>query len=250
MSVFLSLFKKELRTCFLSPIAYVVMFFFWVLTGGNFIWLLIQMTDGESLTFATQGIFGGLVLTFAVPFVVPLITMRLFAEERKLGTLESLLTTSVRVPELVLAKFAGALMFYMVLWLPVVVYVGTLIHFCPPDVVGFPDGGAMWTAGLGVVLVGSLYIAVGLCMSAITSNQIVAAISSFALLFGSTLVLAFMASNSQGSSVRILGQYYSSFVHMMDFSRGILDSPIVIMYLCNTAWFLFVTGRIVENKRG
>jgi len=122
VSVFFCLLKKELRTCFYSPIAYVVMFFFWVLTGGNFIWLLIQMADGESLTFATQGIFGGLVLTFVVPFVVPLITMRLFAEERKLGTLEALLTTSVRVSELVLAKFAGAMVFYIVLWLPVLIY--------------------------------------------------------------------------------------------------------------------------------
>ncbi len=250
MSVFLSLLKRELWGYFLSPIAYVVMFFFWVLTGGNFIWLLIQMADGESLIFATQGIFGGLVLSFAVPFVVPLITMRLFAEERKLGTLEALLTTSVRVPELVLAKFFGALVFYVVLWLPVLAYIATLIYLCPPEVLGFPDIGSLWTAGLGIVLVGSLYIAIGLCMSTITSNQIVAAISSFALLFGGTLVLAFMAANSQASSVRVIGQYYSSFVHMMDFARGILDSPIIVMYLCNTAWVLFVAIKIVDGRRG
>lgn len=250
MSVFLSLLKKELRTCFLSPIAFVVMFFFWILTGGNFVWLLFQMADGESLMFASQGIFGGLIMTFAVPFVVPLITMRLFAEECKLGTLEALLTTSVRVPELVLAKFAGSMLFYIVLWLPALAYVGTLIHFCPPDVLGFPDAGAMWAAALGIVLVGGLYIAVGLCMSALTSNQIVAAISSFALLFGATLVLAFMASNSQGSDVRIIGQFYSSFVHIMDFARGILDSSIIVMYLCNTAWFLFATVKIVDGRRG
>ena len=250
MKVFMSLLKKELRSNFLSPIAYVVMFFFWVLTGGNFLWLMIQMSEGESLMFATQGIFGGLVLTFAVPFIVPLITMRLFAEERKLGTLEALLTTAVRVPELVLAKFAGALVFYLILWLPVLVYIGSLIHFCPPEVVGFPDRGAMWTAAVGICLVGALYIAVGLCMSALTSNQIVAAISSIALLFGATLVLAFMASNSQSGAVRTLGQFYSSFVHMMDFSRGVLDSRIIVMYLCNIAWFLFVSVKIVEVKRG
>ncbi|MBN2162173.1 MAG: ABC transporter permease [Pontiellaceae bacterium] len=249
MSVFLSLFKKEFRTSFLSPIAYVVMFFFWVLSGGNFIWLLQQMTSGKSLMFATQGIFGGMVLTFAVPFVVPLITMRLFAEERKLGTLEALLTTSVRVPELVLAKFAGALVFYAVLWLPVLVYLFTLVRLCPQEVVGFPDGGAIWSAFVGVFLIGALYIAVGLCMSAMTSNQIVAAIASFALLFGSTLVLTFMASSSQSSSVQVLGQYYSSYVHMLDFSRGILDSRIIVMYLCNSAWFLFVTTRLIEAKR-
>ena len=90
MSVFLSLFKKELRTCFLSPIAYVVMFFFWVLTGYNFVWLLDQMSSSKTLMFAMQGIFGGLIMTIAIPCVVPLITMRLFAEERKQGTLESL----------------------------------------------------------------------------------------------------------------------------------------------------------------
>lgn len=250
MRVFLSLFKKELRTCFLSPVAYVVMFFFWVLTGGNFLWLLDQMADGESLMFATQGIFGGLVLTFAVPFVVPLITMRLFAEERKLGTLESLLTTSVRVPELVLAKFAGAFLFYIVLWLPVMVYLGILVHLCPPEVVDFPDSGAMLAAGIGVFLVGGMYIAVGLCMSSLTSNQIVSAISAFALLFGSTLTLAFMASSSQSEAVQTVGKYYSSFMHMMDFSRGILDSRLIVMYLCNTAWFLFVATKIVEAKRG
>jgi len=250
VSVFLSLLKKELRSNFLSPIAYVVMFFFWVLTGGNYYWLMIQMAEGESLMFATQGIFGGLVLTFAVPFIVPLITMRLFAEERKLGTLEALLTTSVRIPELVLAKFAGAMIFYLMLWLPVLVYVGSLIHYCPADVVGFPDRGAMWTAAVGITLVGGLYIAIGLCMSTVTSNQIVAAISSFALLFGGTLMLAFMASNSQSLAVRSMGQFYSSFVHMMDFSRGVLDSRIIVMYLCNISWVLFVAMKIVEAKRG
>ena len=249
MSVFLSLFKKELHTCFLAPMAYVVMFFFWVLSGGHFIWLLYQMTSGKSLMFATQGIFGGMVLALAVPFVVPMITMRLFAEERKLGTLEALLTTSVRVPELVLAKFAGALVFYVILWLPVLVYIGTLVHLCPQEIVGFPDSGAVWSALVGILLVGGLYIAVGLCMSAMTSSQIVAAISTFALLFGATLVLTFMASSSQSSSVQTIGQYYSSYVHMLDFARGILDSRTIVMYLCNSAWFLFVAIRIIEAKR-
>ena len=249
MSVFLSLFKKELRTCFLSPIAYVVMFFFWVFSGGAFIWLLIQMADGKSLMFATQGMFAGLVMTFAVPFFVPLITMRLFAEERKLGTLESLLTTSVRIPELVLAKFASALVFYTALWLPVFVYIAILVGLCPPEVVGFPDGGAMGTAALGIVLVGALYIAVGLCMSTLTSNQNIAAISSLALLFGTSPIPMFMASNAQSTTVRTLGQYYSSMVHMMDFARGILDSRIIVMYLCNCAWVLFVAIKIVEGKR-
>ena len=249
MSVFICLLKKELRTCFYSPIAYVVMFFFWALTGGNFIWLLSQLAHGESLTIATQLMFSGPLLTFSLPVIVPLITMRLFAEERKLGTLEALLTTSVRVPELVLAKFFGAFIFYIVLWLPALVYVFFQERLAPADVVGFPDMGALLSGALGVFLVGALYISVGLFMSSLTSNQIVAAIGGFALLFGSFLGTMYMAYTAQNPSVRIVGQYYSSFAHMMDFARGIVDSRIVIMYVTHAAWFLFATVRIVESKR-
>ena len=249
MSVFISLLKKELRTCFYSPIAYVVMFFFWALTGGNFIWLLSQLAHGESLTIATQLMFSGPMLTFALPVVVPLITMRLFAEERKLGTLEALLTTSVRVPELVIAKFTGALIFYGVLWLPVFVYVFFQSRLAPAEVTGFPDGGALFCGAIGVMRVGALYVAIGLFMSSLTSNQIVAAIGGFAILFGSFLGMMYMAYTAQSSGVRIVGQYYSSFAHMLDFARGILDSRIVVMYITHAAWFLFATVRIVESKR-
>lgn len=249
MTVFMSLLKRELRSCFLSPIAYVVMFFFWVLTGGNFVWLLGQLASGESLTTAAQLLFSGPLLTFAIPVVVPLITMRLFAEERKLGTLEALLTTPARVVELVLAKFVGALIFYMVLWLPVLAYVAIQGHLCTMEIAGFPDAGALRAGIFGVVLVGSLYIAVGLFMSSLTSNQIVAAIGGFALLFGSTLGLAILAYSAPNPSARILGQYFSSFAHMMDFSRGIVDSRIVIMYMGYVAWFLFAAVKTVEAKR-
>jgi len=120
---------------------------------------------------------------------------------------------------------------------------------CPSYVAEFPDRGAMFGGILGVLLVGGLYVSVGLCMSTLTSNQIVAAISSIALLFGATLVLAFMASNSQSMAVRIVGQYYSSFVHMMDFARGVVDSRMVLMYVSNTAWFLFASTKVVESRR-
>jgi ABC-2 type transport system permease protein len=249
VSVFFCLLKRELRTCFYSPIAYVVMFFFWALTGGNFIWLLGQLAEGESLTIAAQLMFSGPLLTFALPVVIPLITMRLFSEERKLGTLEGLLTTSVRIPDLVLAKFAGALVFYAVLWLPVVVYAYIQARLSPSDVIEFPDQGAMLGGMIGVLLVGGLYIAVGLFMSSLTSNQIIAAIGSFALLFGSSLTLAIMAYNAPTLEMRIVGQYYSSFAHMMDFARGIVDSRMVVMYVSNAAWFLFATIKVVESKR-
>ncbi|HEY5653375.1 MAG TPA: ABC transporter permease [Pontiella sp.] len=249
MNVFLSILKKELRTCFYSPIAYVVMFFFWALTGGNFVWLLGQLAHGDSLTLATQLMFGGPLLTFSLPVVVPLITMRLFAEERKLGTLEALLTTSVRVTELVLSKFFGAWIFYLILWLPALFYAYVQGQLAPAEVSGFPDVGALFSGFVGVALVGALYVAVGLFMSTLTSNQIVAAIGGFAVLFGSFLGTMYMAYTAQNPAIRLLGQYYSSFAHMMDFSRGIIDSRIVIMYVTHAAWFLFASVKMVESRR-
>ncbi|MEN7973359.1 MAG: ABC transporter permease [Verrucomicrobiota bacterium] len=248
MSTFFSLFKKEVRTCFLSPIAFIVMFFFWVLTGLNFWWMLVQLADGEKLTMATQQMFGGLIC-FSLLVIVPLITMRLFAEERKLGTLESLLTTPVTAAELVTAKFAGSMVFYVVLWLPVVAYTAIQQKLSPPEALQFPDFGALQAGFLGVMLVGGLYIAIGLFMSSLTSNQIVAAISGFALLailFFSTLFMAYTAPNP---SVRIVGQYLSPYAHLLDFSRGMVDSRTIAIYFSYTAWFLFAAVKVIESKR-
>lgn len=248
MSVFLSLFKKELQTCFLSPIAFVVLFFFWVLTGLNFWWLLVQLADGESLTMAQQQMFGGLI-GFSLLVIVPLITMRLFAEERKLGTLESLLTTPLTATELVAAKFAGSLVFYAMLWLPVLAYTAMLQRFSPSETFLFPDLGAMRAGFLGIMLVGGLYIAIGLFMSSLTSNQIVAAISGFALLSIMFFALLFMAYTASNPDARTVGQYFSSYAHLLDFSRGIVDGRSVVLYLSYTAWFLFAAVKVVESRR-
>jgi len=248
MNTFLSLFKKEVQTCFLSPIAFVVLFFFWVLTGLNFWWLLVQLADGESLTMATQQTFGGLI-SFSLLVVIPLITMRLFAEERKLGTLESLLTTPLTAVELVAAKFAGSMVFYLVLWLPVVAYAVIQQHLGPAEIAQFPDFGAMRSGLLGVALVGGLYLSIGLLMSSLTSNQIVAAISGFALLsiyFFSTL---FMAYTSPSPAVRLVGQYLSPYAHLLDLSRGMVDSRTIVLYLSYTVFFLFAAVKVVESKR-
>ena len=191
--------------------------------------------------------FGGLI-SFSLLIMVPLITMRLFAEERKLGTLESLLTTPLTAAQLVAAKFAGALVFYAVLWIPAVAYAAIQQKLAPVEV-QFPDFGAMRAGLLGVMLVGGLYVAIGLLMSSLASNQIVAAISGFALLsafFFSTLFMAYTAPNPD---VRIVGQYLSPYAHLLDFSRGIVDGRIVVLYLSYTALFLFAATRVVETKR-
>jgi len=249
VKIFWCLLKKELRTCFLSPIAFVVIFFFWVLMGGNFVWLLHQLANDAPISMATQLLFGGPFISFSLPIIIPLITMRLFAEERKMGTLEALLTTPLKVVSLVLSKFFGALFFYLVLWLPLFVFALILAKFSPSDEIIFPDWGSLYAGTLGIILVGGFYISVGLLMSSLTSSQIVAAIAGFAVLFCTFLAGAFLAYTTANPTGRVLGQYFSSYAHMFDFARGIVSGHVVVLYLSFMAWFLFATVRVVESKR-
>ena len=194
----------------------------------------------------SQWMFGGPIMCFCLPAVIPIITMRLFAEERKLGTLETLLTTRVRSVEVVMAKYAATMVFYLVLWLPVLVYAHILHKLGPANV---PDTGAMGAGALGVLLVGSLYISVGMLMSSLTSNQIVAVILSFTVLSGVFSAGLYMAYMAQSPSIRAVGMWFSTLAHMLDFSRGIVDSRPIVFYLSLTAYFLFATIMTIEKRR-
>ena len=130
IQIFTCLLKKELRTFFCTPLAYAVLCFlgsFWVL---NFYWLLQQISDGERLIIALQLLFNSPLVIFSLPVVVPLVTMKLVAEERRLGTLESVLTTTVTDSQFILTKFLSALIFYLILWTPVTIYCVILQKIC------------------------------------------------------------------------------------------------------------------------
>lgn len=246
MKSFFCLFKKELSASFLSPIGYIVIVFFWILTGGCFWWLLDNLARGDSLLMVSQWLFGGPVMSFFFPVIIPVITMRLFAEERKQGTLESLLTTQARPVEMVLAKFFASLVFYLVLWAPVLAYAHILNDLGPA---GMLDGGMIMSGIIGLLLVGSSYVAVGLLMSSLASNQIVAAISSVAILYGSFFTGLYMAYISQSPVLKAFGQWLSTLVHMHDFARGIVDSRQIVLYLSLTVLFLFTAVKVIETKR-
>ena len=96
--------------------------FFWFILGLNFYWLLQQISDGERLIIALQLLFNSPLVIFSLPVVIPLVTMKLVAEERRLGTLESVLTTTVTDSQFILSKFLSALIFYLILWIPVIIY--------------------------------------------------------------------------------------------------------------------------------
>ena len=249
MRPFMCLLKRELQALFYTPLAYAVLFFFWLLSGLNFFWLLQQLADGERLIMALQLLFNGPLLTFSLPVVVPLITMRLIAEERRLGTLEAVLTTPISETQFIISKFVSAFIFYLILWLPALIYCGVLYGLCLAQGVVVLEIGILVASFTGVILIGLFYNAVGLLMSALTTNQVVAAIAGFAILFSSLLVFMFMGYSTQHEWVRSLGQFFSTFAHMLDFSRGVIDSRVVLLYLGNSVWMIYAAIRIMEWKR-
>lgn len=246
MRTFFTLWRKELSAYFLSPIAYVVIIFFLMVMGFSF-WLLtnILVQEAGDATVMKE-LFGSIFFWIATLIVVPVITMRLFAEEKRMGTIESLMTAPVSDVSVVLAKYAGALSFFVALWLPTIAYVFILRRFSSETT---PiDYGPILGGYAGAFLVGAFYLSVGLFASSMTRNQIVAAIVCFAL-----ITLAFFAGFipyiTRVDAVREVGSYLSSVAHMLDFSRGAFDTRPVGFYLSGSFLMLFLTVKIIEARK-
>jgi ABC-2 type transport system permease protein len=230
---------KELRSYFNSTIAYIFMVVFLVLTSLLFFELQKFFVVGQ----ATLRDFFGLV-PIVMLFFVPAISMRMWAEERKLGTLETLMTLPLRDWEVVLGKFLASLLFMLitlVLTFPLPVMVGAIGH---------PDAGAIFCGYLGLVLLGGAYLAIGLWISSLTENQIVAFITAAVvclILFivgvdiFLTAVPKWLVPVLKGLA---LGSRFSSI------ERGVIDLRDVVYYLSLIGFFLFLNVRAVEMRKG
>lgn len=250
MKIFSCLLKKELRILFYSPLAYIILFIFWILSGLNFYWLLTKIADGERMMVILQLLFCGPLIIFSLPVIVSLFTMRFFAEEQKLGTLEICFTIPISKLTLVLSKYIASLIFYIVLWLPYIFYLIIINSLYLSSGIVIFNSGLLFTGFLGILLIGLFYISIGLLMSSLTSNQVIAAVSSFGTLFVILIVFMLMGINNDNQSMRIIGKYFSTFHHLFDFSRGIIDSRIIIYYLSFSLWSIFLTLNILNWKHG
>jgi ABC-2 type transport system permease protein len=246
MNTFLTLWRRELGAYFFSPIAYVMAIFFLVVEGFSFWFLVRVLTMGRTGVPVMSQLFGSLF--FWIPFlvVVPVLTMRLFAEEKRSGTIETLMTAPVTDLQVVLAKFFGAFTFYLLMWTPTISYAFILRRFSAEAT---PiDLGPMMGGYLGALLIGAFYISVGLFCSALTRNQIVSAIMTFSIMC--VLFFAgFLHMFTDQSLVQLLSSYGASILHMLDFSRGTVDTRPVVLYLSCTAFVLFCTLRMLETRR-
>lgn len=241
MNAFGVLLKKELMTYFLSPVSSILAVFFAVTMGLNF-WMACRlMMDGLDHYALIGALFGESIFFWInVLIVIPILTMRLFAEEKRLGTYETLMTAPITDAAVVWAKYLAALCMYAVLWLPTLLYLYILRRFL--DVSAPLDPGAVIGAYLGAFCIGAFFTAIGLYASVTTNNQTAAAMKTFAALFV-IFGLGFMPYFVSAETTAEWLKRGSAVQHMIDFSRGIIDTRPLVLYATATLWVLFAAVR-------
>ncbi len=248
-----AIYKRELASFYVSPIAYVVSavflaicgYFFYSLTSFFHLVSFQAMQNpmlAERLN-ATEGIIRPLFSNTGVVglFVVPLITMRLFAEEKKQGTIELLFTYPVSDLQALAAKFGAAFTVYAVMLAATGVYPGYLALLTEVEF------GTVAAGYLGLALLGAAFIAIGCMASSMTENQIIAAVVTFGLLLF-LWIIGWSADISSGPLAKLFS-YVSLIEHLESFSKGVVETKSVVYYLSVTVAGMFFTLRILESKR-
>lgn len=243
MRTFFALWRREFAALFLSPIAYVMMMFFLLVTGCGFYWLVKENLE---LSRAVQGLM--VVIWASMLIVIPILTMRAFAEERKNGTFETMMTAPVNDSTVVLSKFFGVLSFFLLMCLPTLLYL-VIVRFLAPETAELLDPGSLLGGYLSIALIASAFISLGLLASAMTSNQIIAAIATFAIMSILWFGGLFEPHLSKTPLVREIGGYLSSALHLMESARGVFDSRSLVLYISFSALFLFATTKAVSTRR-
>ncbi len=245
-----AIFKKELSTYFVSPIAYV-MFLVFLLLAGYFFYSLTAAFNLQSTHYTQYNMARGSIndmvmaplfynISIILLLMIPLFTMRMYSEEKKSGTLEVLLTSPISSFELVIGKFLGSLSLYIIMLFFTLVYSAILFFYSNQDL------GPIISSYLGLILMGASYISIGLLCSSLTENQLVAAVISFGVLL--FLWVIGWAANFAGPDLGKLLSYISIIEHFNDFAKGIIDSKDVVFYLSFIGVNLFLTNQSIQLK--
>ncbi len=248
-----SITKKELKAYFSSPIAYAVIAVFMLLVGF-FFYSLVWWFNSQSMQMAqnpyaaqqvniNQMVYSPLFhnISIILLLMLPLLTMRLFAEEKRIGTEELLFTSPVSVNQIILGKYLASLVVLAVMLL----LTGLLSLFA--FAYGNPETAPVLVGYLGLFLMGAAFIAVGIFFSSLTENQIVSAI----LTFGALLLFWILswATSSAGGVWKGVLNYLSFFQHFDDMTRGILDTADLVYYLSFSFFGLFLTHAVIQSRR-
>jgi ABC-2 type transport system permease protein len=241
---------KELRSYFSSPIAYIIIGFF-LLPFGVFFYLYLTAFVRQSMQ---QAQFGGAMninqnviryvlqnASVIILFIMPMITMRTYSEEKRSGTIELLLTSPVTDLEIIVGKFLGALGLYMALLSVTLPYMGILFYY------GNPEWRPVAAGYLGLLLMGGTFVSLGLLISSTTNNQIVAGIVTF-VVFLLLWIVGWFA-DSAGPTIGPITSWLSITEHFDDFSKGIIDTKHVLYYMSLITFGLFLTAKSVDTER-
>ncbi|MCS6812766.1 MAG: ABC transporter permease [Cyanobacteria bacterium] len=247
-----AIYRKELQSYFASPLAYGIAGVFWLLTGIFFAWILQR-----DIAFAQQGVFQGqavdvptLVLQdflgttgFISLFILPILSMGLYAEERKQGTLELLATSPITNWAVALGKLLGVVTFFVTMLVPVYTYVTIVLLASTPP---FPPG-VMLLGYASLILMAAATLSLGMFVSSLTSSTLLAGVLSFALVFG-LWVLEIVAQGLTGSLGEIL-RHLSLLKHYANLLQGILDTSSLLMFGTYMVLGVFLTAQSIEALR-
>jgi ABC-2 type transport system permease protein len=234
----LTIFKKELRSYFSSPVGYVFIVFYLLVSNAFFFFVQDFFKQGQD---SMRGYFAAMPWIFL--FFVPAISMRLWAEEKKMGTVELLLTMPMREWEVVLGKFLAAFAFLGI------ALVFSLTIPLSLAYLGKPDLGVIVGSYVGALFLGSAYLAIGLYISSLTENQVVAFIISLAVIFVLLLIgIAPVWLSAVGSLVSFC-DYVSLLSHFNNVTRGVIDSRDVVYYVSVIVLFLYLNVKNIEARK-
>lgn len=247
MSGFTAVFRREMLSLWVTPLAWVLLGVFLLLQGGIFYSILVHFASFADLSVDTGPLgayFGqsSIFLLMTLLLVCPALSMRTLAEERRSGTIESLLTAPVGAAGVVLGKYVAALCTYALIWLPTLLYVVILRK------TGTVDWLVVLSSYLGLFLVGAQYLSIGLFASALSKSQFVALLITVLIQFG-LFVLGIGEYIFDPGLLRDVCAHVSLAGHMEDFSKGIVDTRRVLYDASLATFCLFLTVRVVESWR-
>jgi ABC-2 type transport system permease protein len=230
--------QRELSAYFYSPIAYAVLAIFMLTLGVLFMLTTFRPGGDASLRPLVE------ILPLVLAIFLPVLTMRLLSEEFRSGTIETLMTAPVNESEVILGKFFGAMLFYLVMLVGLLVFAVIVAAF------GRLDGGMLLATCIGLILMGGLFLAIGLFFSACTSNQIIAAVCTIVPLLVLTYLADVLASAAKVTGFTgLLLHHVSIREHFQDFSRGLVDLNDTVFFLSSTVLFLFLAVKVLESRR-
>ena len=236
MSRAITIARREFLSYLFSPIAYVAMTLFLLAAGGLF---RRDFEPGQPAAMRT--IFEWMV--WLLVLIVPLLCMGLIAQEWATGTIEPLMTAPVGETDVVIGKFVGSYLLFCLLLVPTLFYVILLRIYSKPDF------GPIFSGYLGILLVGALFIAIGLFCSSLTKSQIVAAVSTTAILFTVTILPWWVGGEATLAGFWRTIADQTVFRRYTDFSKGVIDIGNLVFFVASTAVFLFLTVKVLESRR-